>query len=91
VFFQFGGRLVTFENVKPQPNHQQQQQSVSRQVHISQVVTEAELLQRSQQLESVLQNGQFAEFCSMKVTNSKDELEESVWNFLKVGFFVPGW
>jgi hypothetical protein len=27
----------------------------------------------------------------MKVTNSKDELEESVWNFLKVGFFVPGW
>ncbi|XP_064631630.1 protein transport protein Sec31A-like isoform X3 [Lineus longissimus] len=80
--FGFGGRLVTFENTKPQPN----QQPVPRQVHISQVVTETELLQRSQQLESVLQTGQFAEFCSMKVANSKDDLEESVWNFLKVNF-----
>ena len=78
---------MTFENVKPatsHAHHQQQQQPVQRLVHVSQVVTEVDLVTRSNQLESALVNNQLSEFCVMKIGNSKSVLEESVWNFLQV-------
>ena len=79
---------MTFENVKPATSHahqqQQQQQPVQRLVHVSQVVTEVDLVTRSNQLESALVNNQLSEFCVMKIGNSKSVLEESVWNFLQV-------
>ena len=81
--FQFGGKLISFEDVKV-PAGQQQQQQVSRQVHISQVITEPDLVSRSNQLEAALANNQFAEFCALKISNSKNEMEENIWSFLKV-------
>ena len=72
---------MTFENLKP-TNPQQLQ--VARQVHISQVVTEQELVTRSGQLESALVNNQLNQFCTFKVENCRTPLEKSVWNFLQV-------
>ena len=86
MLFQFGGRLVTFEDTKPQ----NPQQPVQRQVYISQVVTETDFVTRSNQLEVALLNGQFAEFCSMKIANSKNEIEENIWNFLKASVWCSG-
>ncbi|KAL3876454.1 hypothetical protein ACJMK2_034299 [Sinanodonta woodiana] len=80
--FGFGGKLVSIENVKPQNPHQ----SVSRTVHISQVVTETEFLSRSVQLEQALMNGQHTEFCAMKAANCTDSMQENIWNFIRVNF-----
>ena len=81
-FLQFGGKLVSFENTKPASP----QAPIQHLVSISQVVTETDLVAKSNQLESALANGQFAEFCSLKIANSKNEQEENIWNFLKVSF-----
>ena len=55
-----------------------------RQVHISQVVTEEQLVARSSQLESALQHNQLNDFCLYKVDNCSEGLEKNVWNFLQV-------
>lgn len=80
--FGFGGKLVSFENIKSQTP----QQPVSRQVTISQVVTETDLVTGSLHLEQALSNGQHVEFCAMKAANSGDSMQESIWNFLMVNF-----
>ncbi len=76
---QFGGKLVTFESPRPE-----QQQAPPRHVSVSQVVTETELVARSDQLETALTNAQYNEFCAMKIANSKNPQDEEIWNFLKV-------
>ncbi|XP_078400664.1 protein transport protein Sec31A isoform X6 [Cetorhinus maximus] len=81
--FAFGGKLVTFQNVKPQP---QQQQEVPFQVFVSQVVTESELLNRSNELQSTVHSGGFVEYCQSKVNAAHTDFERSVWGFLKVNF-----
>ncbi|ELU08343.1 hypothetical protein CAPTEDRAFT_20326 [Capitella teleta] len=81
--FGFGGKLISFENVK---QTSPQQAPVQRQLHISQVVTESDLVSRSNQLENALTKGQYAEFCALKISNSTSDAEESVWSFLKVNF-----
>ncbi|XP_041363036.1 protein transport protein Sec31A-like isoform X2 [Gigantopelta aegis] len=80
--FAFGGKLVSFIHEKAQ----NPQQVVPKQVHISQVITEGELLSRSEQLESALQKNQATEFCAMKAANSSDNMQENIWNFLLVNF-----
>ncbi|BFZ17823.1 hypothetical protein BsWGS_20864 [Bradybaena similaris] len=80
--FAFGGKLVSFGLDKPT----QSQQPVSRNVTISQVVTETELVVRSNQLEQAISSGQFSEFCAMKAANSSDVMQENMWNFMKVNF-----
>lgn len=80
IFFQFGGKLVSFGLDKPT----QSQQPVPRNVTISQVVTETELVVRSNQLEQAMSSGQFSEFCAMKAANSSDVMQENMWNFMKV-------
>ncbi|XP_041043495.1 protein transport protein Sec31A isoform X6 [Carcharodon carcharias] len=81
--FAFGGKLVSFQNVKPQP---QQQQEVPFQVFVSQVVTESELLNRSNELQSTIHSGGFVEYCRSKVNAAHTDFERSVWGFLKVNF-----
>ncbi len=71
---------MTFDNIQPQ-NPQEPSQ---RRVQVSQVVTETDLVSRSAQLEMALTNNQFGEFCSLKIANSKNDIEENIWNFLKV-------
>ena len=87
--FQFGGKLVCFENAKP-ANPQQPDEQL---VYISQMVTETELVSRSNQLEHALSSGQYSEFCALKIANSQDELNQNMWSFLKVtdGMFPERW
>ncbi|XP_078532285.1 protein transport protein Sec31A isoform X5 [Lissotriton helveticus] len=84
--FSFGGKLVTFENEKPP--QQQHSQTVQQHFHVyvSQVVTEKEFLNRSDQLQEVVCKGGFAEYCQKKVEASQTDFEKNVWSFLKVNF-----
>lgn len=79
---QFGGKLVSLENAKPNP--QQPQQPTSHVVHISQVVTETEFLKRSEQLQATLGAGTFVDFCKGKIDAAGNEFEKTIWSFLKV-------
>ncbi|XP_048459566.1 protein transport protein Sec31A [Rhincodon typus] len=81
--FAFGGKLITFQNAKPQP---QQQQEAPFQVFVSQVVTESELLNRSNELQSTIHSGGFVEYCQSKVNAAHTDFEKNVWGFLKVNF-----
>ena len=80
---QFGGKLVSLENAKPNP--QQPQQPAAHAVHISQVVTETAFLKRSDQLQATLSTGSFVEFCQEKIDAAENEFEKTLWSFLKVG------
>lgn len=82
--FAFGGKLVTFENPKLPPV--QSPQPVPRQVLVSQVTTETEFLQRSRELQTVLQLGSFHSYCQAKIQNTKSDAEQDIWKFLLVNF-----
>uniref|UniRef100_A0A3Q3IHI1 Protein transport protein Sec31A n=1 Tax=Monopterus albus TaxID=43700 RepID=A0A3Q3IHI1_MONAL len=82
--FAFGGKLVTFENPKVPPL--QSPQPVPRQVLVSQVTTETEFLQRSRELQTVLQLGSFHSYCQAKIQNTKSDAEQDIWKFLLVNF-----
>ena len=73
---QFGGKLVSFSNSRGG--------DVPKVVTISQVITEQDLLQRSEQLENSLTQQLFADFCDHKSQESPNERERTLWNFLKV-------
>lgn len=81
--FQFGGKLVTFENAKSQqqPGIEQQQR---HHVYLSQVVTEKEFLARSNQLQEAVQSEGFVSYCQKKIDMAQADFEKNVWAFLKV-------
>lgn len=81
--FQFGGKLITFENPKLPPV--QSPQPVPRQVFVSQVATETEFLQRSRELQAALQSGSFNNYCQGKIQSAKSDAEQDIWKFLLVG------
>ncbi|XP_076465161.1 protein transport protein Sec31A-like isoform X2 [Babylonia areolata] len=81
--FAFGGKLVTFECPRAA---NPQQPAGPRVVTISQVVTETELVTRSDQLQQALNAAQYSEFCALKAANSTDAMQENIWNFLRVNF-----
>ncbi|XP_027508577.1 protein transport protein Sec31A isoform X9 [Corapipo altera] len=85
--FSFGGKLVTFENAKPQqqPGMEQQQQQ-HHHVYVSQVVTEKEFLARSKQLQEAVQSEGFVSYCQKKIDMALADFEKNVWAFLKVNF-----
>ncbi|KAJ4926533.1 hypothetical protein JOQ06_008706 [Pogonophryne albipinna] len=82
--FAFGGKLVSLENSKPNP--QQPQQRSSHVVHVSQVVIETAFLKRSDQLQATLRAGSFVEFCQEKIDGAENEFEKTLWSFLKANF-----
>ncbi|KAJ0060535.1 hypothetical protein NL108_015150, partial [Boleophthalmus pectinirostris] len=82
--FGFGGKLVTFECPKLPPG--QSPQSVPRQVHLSQVTTETEFLQRSRELQTALQTGSFNSYCQSKIQEAQTDAEQDIWKFLLVNF-----
>ncbi|XP_032256563.1 protein transport protein Sec31A isoform X4 [Phoca vitulina] len=84
--FSFGGKLVTFENVRIQAQQGAEQQQQQHHVFISQVVTEKEFLSRSDQLQQVVQSQGFVSYCQKKIDASQTEFEKNVWSFLKVNF-----
>ncbi|XP_004472717.1 protein transport protein Sec31A isoform X21 [Dasypus novemcinctus] len=83
--FSFGGKLVTFENVK-MLSQQSAEQQQHHHVFISQVVTEKEFLSRSDQLQQVVDSQGFIHYCQKKIDASQTEFEKNVWSFLKVNF-----
>ncbi|XP_023705951.1 protein transport protein Sec31A isoform X4 [Cryptotermes secundus] len=80
--FGFGGKLVSFGNERVQAG----QTGMLHTVYVSQVVTESELIARSNQLETVLQYGQYTDFCQAKIASSTTPHERAVWNFLRANF-----
>lgn len=82
--FQFGGKLVTFENTKPQQQPTVEQQQQRHHVYVSQVVTEKEFLARSNQLQEAVQSEGFVSYCQKKIDMAKADFEKNVWAFLKV-------
>ncbi|XP_051539194.1 protein transport protein Sec31A-like isoform X2 [Myxocyprinus asiaticus] len=84
--FAFGGKLVSLDNIKPMG--QNPQQTAAHVVHISQVVTETDFLDRSNQLQATLTAGNFLEYCQTKIEAAQNESEKTVWSFLKVNFEV---
>uniref|UniRef100_A0A8C5SW83 Protein transport protein Sec31A n=1 Tax=Laticauda laticaudata TaxID=8630 RepID=A0A8C5SW83_LATLA len=81
--FSFGGRLVTFENKTQQQGEHPQQ---PYHVYVSQVVTEKEFLNRSNQLQEAVQAEAFSSYCQKKIDVAKNDFERNVWSFLKVHF-----
>lgn len=67
--FGFGGRLLSWH-------------SKSRAVEISQVVTEPQLLEHSQQLLTTLQGGGLPQYCADKLAGADGEAEKEVWQFI---------
>lgn len=82
--FQFGGKLVTFENAKPQQQPGIEQQQQRHHVYVSQVVTEKEFLARSNQLQEAVQSEGFISYCQKKIDMAQADFEKNVWAFLKV-------
>ncbi|KAG5889116.1 hypothetical protein JTB14_034174 [Gonioctena quinquepunctata] len=91
--FGFGGKLITFENDKEaitqalqnvQPG--QAPAIIHRTVQISQVITEAELVKKSSELEKTLEYGNFTEYCQEKSEEADDQHKKYIWHFLKANF-----
>ncbi|XP_026509086.1 protein transport protein Sec31A isoform X1 [Terrapene carolina triunguis] len=82
--FSFGGKLVTFENIKSHQQVAEQQQH--HHVYVSQVVTEKEFLNRSDQLQEAVQSEGFINYCQKKIEAAQTDFEKNVWSFLKVNF-----
>ena len=53
-------------------------------MQISQVITEPELVNRSNELEGALVSGSYTEYCDAKIARSSSELDRTLWQFLKV-------
>lgn len=86
IICQFGGKLVSLENIKPTP--QQPQHPLAHVVHVSQVVTDTDFLDRSNQLQATLTAGSFVEFCQRKIEVAQNEFEKTIWAFLKVIYWL---
>ncbi|CAH0563613.1 unnamed protein product [Brassicogethes aeneus] len=91
--FGFGGKLITFEHDKnlilnAQQNLQPGQQTpkISRSVQISQVITEADFVKKSVELEKAVEYGNFTEYCSGKADSISDQHQKYVWHFLRAQF-----
>ncbi|XP_066261911.1 protein transport protein Sec31A [Euwallacea similis] len=91
--FGFGGKLISFGHDKQieaqvQQNAQPGQVSthVKRTVEISQVITEAEFVQKSAELEIALETGDFLEYCLKKSNETNDQHKKYIWHFLKANF-----
>lgn len=67
---------MTFQN---EPN-------ANRKVNVLQVVTDAELVERSTKLEEILSGGNYVDYCRQKADETQDQHNRYVWYFLKANF-----
>lgn len=91
--FAFGGKLVTFGKFTD-VHHPEQQitgptqaQISSQRVHINQVITDQNLVEKSQNLENALMNGNLIEFCNFKIENTTDQNQVAIWKYILVRLF----
>ncbi|XP_065074343.1 protein transport protein Sec31A [Ochlerotatus camptorhynchus] len=71
--FGFGGKLITFNGT-------------NRWITVNQVITDPELVDRSNRLEQVLAEGSFADYCRQKADQTNDQHSRFLWYFLKANF-----
>lgn len=69
--------MIIFENGPVNPNLPP---NSNKRVIISQVVTQPELIQRSNELEEVLKSEQYSDYCKGKVDNTTDIYRKKIWN-----------
>ncbi|XP_031779577.1 protein transport protein Sec31A isoform X3 [Nasonia vitripennis] len=81
--FGFGGKLTIFENEPVEPN---MPPNSNRKVFVSQVITNQELIQRSNELEAAVKSGQYSDFCKGKADNAPDDHKRKVWNCIGAYF-----
>ncbi|KAJ8712614.1 hypothetical protein PYW07_005456 [Mythimna separata] len=86
--FCFGGKLVTFEKCPQEAGPQ-------KLVHISQVISEPEIVERATELDAVLETSlshdpaateRLAEYCRQKGDATTDQNERYTWFFLRANF-----
>lgn len=69
--------MIIFENGPVDPNLPP---NSNKRVIISQVVTQPELIQRSNELEEVLKTEQYSDYCKGKSDNTTDIYRKKIWN-----------
>ena len=77
--------MVTFETLKAPANAQQPAKPVSN-VYLSRVVTEKDFVERSNRLETSIQNQNVPEFCESKIVSATKPEDQQVWQFIKANF-----
>lgn len=58
----------------------------NRTVTVNQVITDPELVDRSNRLEKVLAEGTFVDYCRQKADQTNDQHSRFLWYFLKANF-----
>ncbi len=56
----------------------------NQRITISQVVTDSELVEKAQYLESILKTGNLNEYCNYKIEIAESENESIIWRFILV-------
>lgn len=51
---------------------------------INQVITDPELVEKSQHLEAALHTSNLLEYCNYKIESAADETQSSIWKFILV-------
>ncbi|XP_050459299.1 protein transport protein Sec31A isoform X1 [Cataglyphis hispanica] len=82
--FGFGGKLVIFEN-QPADSANKKGDS-NRKVIISQVITQPNLIQRSNKLKATLETEQYSDFCKEKMEKSPDDHTKKIWCCVRAYF-----
>lgn len=75
--------MIIFENGSVDPNLPP---NSNRKVIISQVVTQPDLIQRSNELEEVLKSEQYNDYCKGKIENTTDIYRKKIWNCVAAYF-----
>ncbi|XP_044737857.1 protein transport protein Sec31A isoform X3 [Chrysoperla carnea] len=87
--FGFGGKLVSFLNEKSAPPQPGDVGQIGlRMAYVSQVVTEPNFVERSNELENVIQTGNYLDYCRLKADATTSQHRRYVWYFLKT-YFEP--
>ncbi|KAG7202003.1 hypothetical protein KM043_004690 [Ampulex compressa] len=81
--FGFGGKLIIFENESADPNVST---SPCRKVIISQVVTQPDVVRRSEELEETLKTERYLDYCIKKAEMAADEHGKKIWNCVAAYF-----
>jgi len=83
--FGFGGKLVQFG--KNMSDNQHQDQELNRKVSVSQVITDQDLVEKAQYLQSVLATGNLIEYCNYKIEIADQESDSTVWKYIMATFY----
>ncbi|XP_063973908.1 protein transport protein Sec31A isoform X1 [Diachasmimorpha longicaudata] len=83
VSFGFGGKLTMYEN---EPIDSNVGTPARRNVIVSQVITNPEMIKRSNELESALKSEQFLDYCQGKIEQVQDEHLRRIWKYVGAYF-----